>query len=249
MVALAARPCSASVGVAAIEIERDVERLYTAVGADPRMASSLPAILRALALERHDGLIDVRLVDAANDAPRARLQVLGPRSAREYVIEVSNEVVARPRPAALAWLLAHEAGEWRVDVHRAADDGDALRERLANNWAGALLAPARALELAYDCWGFDLAVIAEQFDVTKRVAALRLGEALEHGVAVIDPRAEPLWDRPVVQRRGWLAGAHVADAELMRLAWDLAAAERHGWRVTRIERGVRVLWRETAVET
>jgi len=236
------------VGLEAIEIERDVERLYAAVGADPRVASSLPAILRALAKERHDGLIDVRLVDAANDAPGARLQVLGPRSAREYVIEVSNEVVARRRPTALAWLLAHEAGEWRVDVHRAADDGDAMRERLANNWAGTLLAPARAVELAYDCWGADLAAIAEQFGITRRVAALRLGEALGHGVAIVDPRAEPLWDRPFVQRRGWLAGAHVADAELVRLAWHRDAAERGGWRVARIERGARVLWRESTAE-
>jgi len=54
------------------------------------------------------------------------------------------------------------------------------------------------------------------------VLALRLGEALGHGVAVIDSHSEPLFGTPYVQRRVWLAAAPVGDSEIICLAWTPA---------------------------
>jgi hypothetical protein len=236
------------VGLDALQIERDVERLYTAAGADFRMPASLLATLRTLARLRHDGLRAVRMTPANDDgdpAGRLRRERVGDRW--EYEIELVS-ASSRSDPAT-SWLLGHEAGEWRVHHLDAAPPDSPLCEALANNWAGALLVPASAFRIAWDCWDDNdpvdaLKAIAEQFGTTIRVAGLRLGEVLDYGVAVINPYAEPLFGRPIVQRRGWLARAPISDAELVRLAWRPDDARRRGWFVRRLERKHRLLIRE-----
>lgn len=235
-------------GLDALQIERDVERLYEAAGVDVCMPASLLGLLRSLARIRHDGLRSVLLVSANDDGdPSGRLRRERVANRWEYEIELVRGR-ARSSPAT-SWLLGHEAGEWRVHHLDAAPPESPLCETLANNWAGALLLPARALRIAWDCWDDTdpidaLEAIGEQFGTTMRVAALRLGEVLDYGVAVINPNAEPLFGRPMVQRRGWLARAAIGDNTLVRLAWSPEEARDSGWFVRRLERSNRLLVRE-----
>lgn len=235
----AARRSDHRVVVDAYFIESDVEQLYREAGVDVRYAGSLPQVLSILVEARFQGLCAVRFVPANDDndgGPLGRLRRVRVDDRWAYEIELVR--TDQLSTVALLWLLGHETGEWRVRVLDAAPPESPLCEQLANNWAGALIVPRRALEIAWDCWGTDLVRLARQFRTSQRVVALRLGEALEFGVAVIDFRAEPLFGRPLVQRRGWLAlaAATVSDGALLRLARVPEQAREQGWTVSRDQR-------------
>lgn len=225
-------------------IESDVECLYREAGVDVRYAGSLPKVLRNLVEARFQGLRAVRFVPANDDNDNGPLgQLRRIRAEGRWAYEIELVRTDQLSAIALLWLLGHETGEWRVHALEAAPPESTLCEQLANNWAGALIVPRRALEIAWDCWGVDLVRLAEQFRTSQRVVALRLGEALDFGVAVIDGRAEPLFGRPLVQRRGWLAQAPAlcSDGALLRLAASPDQARERGWTVARDGRSRRVI--------
>lgn len=234
-------------GLDALQIERDVERLYEAAGVDVSMPTSLLGLLRSLAQNRHDGLRSVRLVSANDDGdPAGRLRRERVANRWEYDIEIAR---GRARSSsAMSWLLGHEAGEWRVHHLDAAPVESPLCESLANNWAGALIIPGRAFRITWECWddvdpAQAIEAVAEQFGTTLRVAALRLGEVLGYGVAVIDLWPDADCARPRTQRRGWLANAPVGNGDLVRLAWAPSDAAERGWSIVRLSRGSRALVR------
>lgn len=232
----------------ALQIESDVEQLYGAAGEDPAYPASLPRVLAILSMFRHQGLRQVRYV-AANDDDQSPGRLRRERVDGRWLYDIEIAVDALRSPVARQWLLGHEAGEWRVHYLDAAPAESRLCEQLANNWAGALLVPARALRASwasYEGSPKSLARAAATFGVTERILALRLGEVLDHGIVVVDMRAEPLFGRPFVQRRGWVARAQIGDRELARLATHLGEAKERGWKLLRSDGALRILWQESA---
>lgn len=232
--------------VDALQIESDVEQLYRAAGVDPALPASLSRVLAILSMLQHHGLRQVRYVSANDDGqPPGRLRRERVDGRWLYDIElVVDDLVSR---IARQWLLGHEAGEWRVHFLDAAPPESQLCEQLANNWAGALLVPARALRVSWEAWDGApnaLTMAAAMFDVSERIFALRLGEVLDHGVAVVDLRSEPLFGRPYVQRRGWLARLPVNDRTLARLASHQSEARERGWKVLWSAGALRIIARE-----
>lgn len=229
----------------ALQIESDVEQLYRAAGVDPALPASLSRVLAILSMLQHHGLRQVRYVSANDDGqPPGRLRRERVDGRWVYDIElVVDDLASR---IARQWLLGHEAGEWRVHFLDAAPPESQLCEQLANNWAGALLVPARALRVSWEAWDGApnaLTMAAAMFDVSERIFALRLGEVLDHGVAVVDLRSEPLFGRPYVQRRGWVARSDIRDRALADMAAHPAKAKENGWRVVWTNGPVRILTR------
>lgn len=81
-----------------------------------------------------------------------------------------------------SWLLAHELAERHLSRlnYRGADV-----EAFANRIAASLIAPAPAVRLALRALGQDYAALAEVFDTTQSVMALRIGEVTGQPTALV----------------------------------------------------------------
>lgn len=84
------------------------------------------------------------------------------------------------------WAIAHELGEWHAEQLRLPA---AHRERYAQAFAAAAIAPPPLVWEAVSCVGWSLSQLARTLGLTQSVAALRVGEVTGSPVALVTPRA------------------------------------------------------------
>ena len=120
------------------------------------------------------------------------------------------------------WACAHELGEWLLS---GADGSHA--EIAANAIAAALIAPRRAFAVASRALGrTNFAGLAAAFTLSETAAALRTGEALGAGLAVVQPGlvrtrgAQSVWP-PADTLRGWASSGPPLGVARHRLTDDL----------------------------
>ena len=124
-------------------------------------------------------------------------------------------------PQRKKWACAHEIGEWSL---RGTASGQL--ECAANAIAAALIAPRRAFAVASRALGrTNFAGLAAAFTLSETAAALRTGEALGAGLAVVQPGlvrtrgAQSVWP-PADTLRGWASSGPPLGVARHRLTDD-----------------------------
>lgn len=153
----------------AADVEAEALAVYQATNADP---NDPPSILRLA--RGYPGIAEVTFCAQSHGA--------------ELVSNDNGDSTIRLRRGlshhALGWLLAHELQEHRFR-RRVLPYIDDDRELLINACAAATIVPRVGLRAATRLLGFDLPALADVFGSTQTIVALRIGEALEHPVAIV----------------------------------------------------------------
>ena len=153
------------------ELEGLAEALYHEAGFEPDEPESPVALARAL-IGR----------DAVEVVPPGTLRFTPAQLA--LVNSRWRIYVQRTEPAAMFFSVAHELGHWalRREGYQGQDE-----ERLADYLGACIIAPATAFARAVKAVGDDMGELANIFDTTQSLVALRWGERTSTPLALVRP--------------------------------------------------------------